>query len=105
MITTDSGYDLDRVISRLRAYKVGDAVSRATCREAYVLESTAGEMLYQVALLDLGAKDNIARSLRKRGCRVTVYPAGTKAEEILGNHPDELCFPTAPEIRRNVWDL
>lgn len=96
MITTDSGYDLDRVISRLRAYKVGDAVSRATCREAYVLESTSGETLYQVALLDLGAKDNIARSLRKRGCRVTVYPAGTKAEEILGNHPDGIMLSNGP---------
>ena len=31
----------------------------------------------KVALLDLGAKDNIARSLAARGCEVTVYPAFT----------------------------
>ena len=33
----------------------------------------------KVALLDLGAKDNIARSLAARGCDVTVYPAQTSA--------------------------
>ena len=39
----------------------------------------------KVALLDLGAKRNIARSLNERGCEVTVYPALTSAEEILGD--------------------
>ena len=36
----------------------------------------------RVALMDFGAKANIARSLAMRGCDVTVYPAWTKAEEI-----------------------
>ena len=35
----------------------------------------------KVALLDFGAKANIARSLAERGCEVTVYPAWTVAEE------------------------
>ncbi|MDE7360094.1 MAG: carbamoyl phosphate synthase small subunit, partial [Lachnospiraceae bacterium] len=42
----------------------------------------------RVALLDLGAKDNIARSLAARGCDVTVYPAMTTAAEILADAPD-----------------
>ena len=41
----------------------------------------------KVALLDLGAKDNIAASLAARGCDVTIYPAQTTAEEILKDHP------------------
>ena len=41
----------------------------------------------KVALLDLGAKKNIAHSLAQRGCDVTVYPALTSAEEILNDHP------------------
>ena len=36
----------------------------------------------KVALLDLGAKKNIAQSLIERGCEVTVYPCDTKAEDI-----------------------
>ena len=39
----------------------------------------------KVALLDLGAKKNIARSLNQRGCEVTIYPALTTAEEILAD--------------------
>ena len=38
--------------------------------------------------MDFGAKKNIAKSLNERGCEVTVYPAGTKAEEIIASEPD-----------------
>ncbi len=50
----------------------------------------------RVALLDLGAKDNIARSLAARGCDVTVYPAGTKAEEIIADKPDGIMLSNGP---------
>ena len=50
----------------------------------------------RVALLDLGAKDNIARSLTARGCEVTVYPACTTAEEILAGKPDGIMLSNGP---------
>ncbi len=50
----------------------------------------------KVALLDLGAKDNIARSLAARGCEVTIYPAGTKAQEIIGTNPDGIMLSNGP---------
>lgn len=50
----------------------------------------------RVALLDLGAKDNIARSLAQRGCQVTVYPAGTPAAEIIGDQPDGIMLSNGP---------
>ncbi len=50
----------------------------------------------KVALLDLGAKANIARSLAERGCLVTVYPALTCAEEILGDRPDGIMLSNGP---------
>lgn len=97
MITTDENFDLEIIIERLKAYTVGDVVSRATCKEAYVLEPSAAEKeIYNVTLLDLGAKDNIARSLQERGCRVTVCPAGTKAEDILKNKPDGIMLSNGP---------
>ena len=49
-----------------------------------------------MALLDLGAKRNIARSLQQRGCQVTVYPALTKAEEILAAKPDGIMLSNGP---------
>ena len=50
----------------------------------------------KVALLDLGAKRNIAHSLAQRGCDVTVYPALTSAEEILNDHPDGIMLSNGP---------
>lgn len=50
----------------------------------------------KVALLDLGAKDNIALSLVQRGCDVTVYPALTKAEEIIADKPDGIMLSNGP---------
>lgn len=50
----------------------------------------------RVALLDLGAKDNIARSLAARGCDVTVYPARTTAAEILADRPDGVMLSNGP---------
>ena len=50
----------------------------------------------KVALIDLGAKDNIALSLVQRGCDVTVYPALTKAEEIIADKPDGIMLSNGP---------
>lgn len=50
----------------------------------------------KIALLDVGAKRNIARSLAARGCDVTVYPAGTSAQEILDEQPDGIMLSNGP---------
>lgn len=50
----------------------------------------------RVALLDLGAKENIADSLRRRGCEVTIYPAMTSAEEIIADAPDGIMLSNGP---------
>ncbi|MBR1861011.1 MAG: carbamoyl phosphate synthase small subunit [Lachnospiraceae bacterium] len=50
----------------------------------------------KVALFDFGAKKNIVSSLAARGCDVTVYPALTKAEEILADSPDGIMLSNGP---------
>ncbi|WP_026528368.1 carbamoyl phosphate synthase small subunit [Butyrivibrio sp. VCD2006] len=50
----------------------------------------------KVALLDVGAKDNIAASLAARGCDVTVYPQDTTAEEMLKDNPDGIMLSNGP---------
>jgi len=50
----------------------------------------------KVALLDLGAKANIARSLAERGCDVTIYPADTPASEIIQDAPDGIMLSNGP---------
>ncbi len=92
MITTKEYTSLDEVIPRLKAYTTGKVVEKVTCRERKVLENDG----LRVALLDLGAKRNIARSLHSRGCQVSIYPAGTKAEEIIADRPDGIMLSNGP---------
>ena len=132
MITTNENYKLDEVLPRLKAYTVGDVVSRVSCSEKYrptdpVLQSPylhlggyQSEILgyegregepyrpgqgLSVALLDLGAKRNIARELISRGCEVTVYPAHTSAEEILESHPDGIMLSNGPGDPKTCTDI
>ncbi len=92
MITTDEGCQTAEILPKLKRYRTGSVVERVTCREKYVLEGKGK----RVALLDFGAKKNIAGSLQKRGCQVTVYPAHTPAEEILGASPDGIMLSNGP---------
>ena len=92
MITTREDFDLEEVIPRLKAYRVGDVVSKVTCQEASVLPGNGPK----VALMDFGAKNNIVRSLQQRGCQVTVYPADTSAEEIIKSNPDGIMLSNGP---------
>ena len=108
MITTNEQYDLEEILPRLRAYNTGNVVERVTCSEKSVLKGEGKK----VALLDLGAKNNIARSLHQRGCQVTIYPASTLAEEILADRPDGIMLSNGPgdpkectQIIQEIWKL
>ena len=82
-------------------------------RDSALVTELSGQGL-KVALLDLGAKRNIARSLAERGCEVTVYPAGTPAQEIIDDNPDGIMLSNGPvsythldvykrQVRRTYW--
>lgn len=58
----------------------------------------------KVALIDYGAKKNILRELLKRNCEVTVYPAWTKADEILVNQPDLVFLSNGPGDPEDLAD-
>lgn len=92
MITTNENYNLDEVLPKIKEYSVKGVVRKVTCSEKYVLPGKGPK----VALMDFGAKKNIARSLNNRGCEVTVYPAYTKAEEILASNPDGIMLSNGP---------
>lgn len=123
-ITTNENYDMAQMQKRLKEYDMGNVVDIVTCKDKYELKGSAelsengpisGSARYtgekekkpslvralngagkKVALLDLGAKDNIAKSLAARGCDVTVYPARTSAEEILADKPDGIMLSNGP---------
>ena len=100
MITRREYSDLSEVIPKLKAYRTGDVVSKVTCPEKILLPAAEGKALsgagLKVALMDFGAKRNIARSLNARGMEVTVYPADTDARTIIDAHPDGIMLSNGP---------
>ncbi|SFO61327.1 carbamoyl-phosphate synthase small subunit [Pseudobutyrivibrio sp. JW11] len=92
MITTNEHFNFEEIKPKLQAYRTGDVVSKVTCQEKTVLPGNGKK----VALLDFGAKRNIAKSLNDRGCEVTIYPAHTTAKEILAAEPDGIMLSNGP---------
>ncbi len=95
MITTCENYKLEEVLTRIHENKVAKVIEKTTCKERYVVPAI-GEARFKVALMDYGLKKNIPRSLSGRGCEVTVYPAFTKAEEVLKEKPDGIMLSNGP---------
>ena len=82
-------------LSAIRAYTVTNAVDSVT-EETKEYWPAEGKELCRVAMMDYGAKHNIVRSLQKRGCSVTIWPARTSAETILASDPDGIMLSNGP---------
>lgn len=105
MITTKDYRDFSDPISRMKQYRVTGVVKKVSCREPYV-KSPSGDFeqpVKKIALLDLGTKRNIVRSLCALGCEVTVYPSDTPSEVILAAQPDGIMLSNGPgDPKENV---
>ena len=55
-----------------------------------------GEERYRVVAYDYGIKQNILRQLVDHGCDVTVVPARTSAQDVLGMKPDGVFLSNGP---------
>ncbi len=51
---------------------------------------------YNIVAYDYGVKTNILRMLADRGCRLTVVPAQTPAEQVLALNPDGIFLSNGP---------
>lgn len=57
---------------------------------------SAPEQQLHVVAYDFGAKHNILRMLVERGCKVTLVPATTSADEVLALSPDGIFLSNGP---------
>jgi carbamoyl-phosphate synthase small subunit len=83
----------DALLASIRAYAVTDAVKSVTCAAPQVY-NPAGET--HIVLMHYGCKRNIVRCLVKRGCKVTVMPAFSTAEQVAAQHPDGIMLSNGP---------
>jgi len=85
------GMDLAQVVSVSEAYEWREG--------SWVLgegHSTPEPGKHHVVAYDFGVKRNILRMLVDRGCRVSVVPAKTDAETVLGMKPDGIFLSNGP---------
>lgn len=71
-----------------------NAVSRVSTPHPWV--SYGENNRFHVAAIDCGMKHNIILSLNRRGCKVTVLPRNTSAEEIDALAPDGIFISNGP---------
>ncbi len=85
------GMDLAKVVTTQEV--VGWGGSTWTLEGGY---QAAPEQKFHVVAYDFGAKHNILRMLVERGCKVTVVPATTSADDVLAMNPDGVFLSNGP---------
>jgi carbamoyl-phosphate synthase small subunit len=93
------GTDLARVVSTKSLYTFDETDSRNQAGDpllASALDQDAKERKLHVVAYDFGIKMNILRMLVREGCRVTVVPAETSAEDVFDLKPDGVFLSNGP---------
>lgn len=92
-------------LEKIKEYKIVNPVDEVTVKEETVIEPE-GEKKFTVALFDYGVKENIIRSLVRRGCRVIRLPSKTSAARVLELAPDGIFLSNGPgDPEDNVTEI
>jgi carbamoyl-phosphate synthase small subunit len=93
------GTDLARVVSTKTVYHFDSADSRNQSGDPLLpdaLVQSAKQRELHVVAYDFGIKQNILRMLTREGCRITVVPAETTADDVLALKPDGVFLSNGP---------
>lgn len=88
------GADLAKVVSTKKSYTWTEGTWDIDPNITNTLDES-GET-FNVVAYDFGVKKNILRMLVDRGCKVTVVPAQTPAEDVLAMNPDGVFLSNGP---------
>lgn len=92
IITSEQLDNIAEELVNVNGYTISNPVLQVTTPEI----KHYGENGHKIALLDYGLKQNIVRSLLKRGCEIYVFPATATAEEVLEIEPDGIMLSNGP---------
>ena len=85
---------LHEVLSAVPSMAGLELSSKVTTKKPYIVGNKNAS--YKVALLDLGVKKNIIRSLVERGCMVQVFPMNSSYREMKAWEPDGFMISNGP---------
>ncbi len=88
-----AGLDLATRVSTPKSYAWDAGVIRCSPSD---LEGPASPIRHHVVAYDFGIKRNILRRLVHSGCRVTVVPANTSADDVLALKPEGVFLSNGP---------
>ncbi len=89
------GTDLAKVVSTKAVYTFDESDIHNQTDDPLLTQGVDKPQLHVVAY-DFGMKRNILRMLTREGCKVTVVPAQTSAEDVLGMKPDGVFLSNGP---------
>lgn len=92
VITTYPDFRFEDWSEKLHAYKIIKPVEQVTSKEVRHIEGTGKK----VALVDYGVKTSIIRCLKKRNCEIYVFPAISRANDIMAVEPDGIMLSNGP---------
>jgi carbamoyl-phosphate synthase small subunit len=85
------GMDLAKVVSCTKPYDWTESVWKLGAGYGKL-----GDVKFNVVAYDYGVKRNILRMLTARGCKLTVVPAQTPANEVMAMKPDGVFLSNGP---------
>lgn len=108
-LTTDPAISPEKAVELAKGFaglKGMDLAKIVTTKESYTWNQCEWELgsgyktqeqtEFNVVAYDFGIKYNILRMLASRGCKLTVVPATTKAEDVLAMNPDGVFLSNGP---------
>ncbi len=101
MIITAKEVDVQAQLEDIKKFSILNPVMQVTCDRPHHYEGDG----FKVAVIDLGIKTNIIRSLRTRNCEVVVFPASTEAKEMLDYQPDGIMLSNGPGDPKDCTDV
>ncbi|GKT11252.1 MAG: carbamoyl-phosphate synthase small subunit [Thiomicrorhabdus sp.] len=110
VIIAGENIDADAAIAKAKAFsglKGVDLAQEVTTAETYVWTEGSWELGkghadcsanddFHIVAFDYGVKRNILRMIVDRGCKLTVVPAKTSAEDVLALNPDGIFLSNGP---------
>ncbi|MGL4790860.1 MAG: carbamoyl phosphate synthase small subunit [Anaerotignaceae bacterium] len=101
IITTRMDLSDKQIEMKFNSLNNKNVIRECTIEEKYVIEGKGTH----IAFIDMGAKRGILRDFKARGCKLTVFPAFTSAEEILACNPDAVFLSNGPGDPKDVPEI